>query len=387
MERPASVLQMLARYQEPVVFDEPLLTPDGVALGGHHRIVLERSGKFHYEGHARATGFPSFNFGVRALLDSGAGAPAVMAASGRVHGFNEPGDRESSWDQTDVNSLLTLHWLSFKGAKLKTDLNFDTDFFGTVGDVLTFVATLAGGALVAGPAGVCIVLGLHAAHAAGLDDEIGLGGLVGVAVAGGVLLVFGPSAIVAAIVAGAIAGVAVELAFKHRPMEPDEIAFANEVFIGTLPVEKILLTNMLGIGRRPFTMPTIGDKILVNLGDGFEDPIHYTGFGDGVPANPRKAGQLFIHELTHAWQIGATAFLSGLMCGAIANQSTTVGGNMSIYKYGPPDKTFSEFNLEQQASIVDDWFAGTTPEVNPKPKLEASTYFRYIRDNIRARVP
>jgi hypothetical protein len=310
-----------------------------------------------------------------------------MAASGRVHGTNEPGRRESSWDQTGVNSLLTLHWLSFKGAKLKTDLNFDTDFFGTVGDVLTFVATLAGGALVAGPAGVCIVLGLHAAHAAGLDDEIGLGGLVGVAVAGGVLLVFGPSAIVAAIVAGAIAGVAVELAFKHRPMKPDEIAFANEVFIGTLPVEKILLTNMLGIGRRPFTMPTIGDKILVNLGDGFEDPIHYTGFGDGVPANPQKAGQLFIHELTHAWQIGATSFLPGLMCSAIANQSTTLGGNMSIYHYGPPDKAFSEFNLEQQASIVDDWFAGTTPEDNPKPKLEASTYFRYIRDNIRARVP
>ena len=42
---------------------------------------------------------------------------------------------------------------------------------------------------------------------------------------------------------------------------------------------------MLGIDRRPFTIPSMGDTILVNLGAGFDDPIHYRGFGD-----PEKPG-------------------------------------------------------------------------------------------------
>ena len=209
--------------------------------------------------------------------------------------------------------------------------------------------------------------------------------------ASGVLVVFGPGAVVAAIVAGAAAGVAVELALKHRRLteRPEEVEFANLVFEGTLPVDRIVLTNMLGIGRRPFTMPSVGNTILVNLGEGFEDPTHYTGKGD--PDKPRKqaAGQLFIHELVHAWQIDVTHFLPGLMCDALLNQSTTLGGNMGVYDYGPPGRDFRRFNLEQQASIVDDWFGGSAPPTQPPPdkaRSETNPYFRYIRDNIRLRI-
>ena len=117
---------------------------------------------------------------------------------------------------------------------------------------------------------MCFVLGIHAADAIGLDEMAGTAGLVGVLVASGVLMVFGPSAIVAAIVAGAAAGVAIELALKHRKLtdRPEEVEFANRVFQGTLPVDRIVLTNMLGIGGRPFTIPSVGDTILVNLGRG-----------------------------------------------------------------------------------------------------------------------
>jgi hypothetical protein len=135
-------------------------------------------------------------------------------------------------------------------------------------------------------------------------------------------------------------------------------------------------------------MPSVGDTILVNLGEGFEDPTHYTGKGD--PDKPRKqaAGQLFIHELTHAWQIDVTHFLPGLMCDGLLNQSTTLAGDMGVYAYGPPGRDFRRFNLEQQASIVDDWFAGSGPPTQPvnKARSETSPYFRYIRDNIRHRI-
>jgi hypothetical protein len=45
VERPASVKEMLARYREPVVFDEALNTPDGVALGGHQTITGRQHGR------------------------------------------------------------------------------------------------------------------------------------------------------------------------------------------------------------------------------------------------------------------------------------------------------------------------------------------------------
>ena len=88
--------------------------------------------------------------------------------------------------------------------------------------------------------------------------------------------------------AGVAAGVTVELALKHRKLtdRPEEVDFANRVFQGTLPVDRIVLTNMLGIGGRPFTIPSVGNTILVNLGEGFDDPVHYEGKGD--PAKPRK---------------------------------------------------------------------------------------------------
>jgi hypothetical protein len=101
MDRPVSVKDLLVRYREPIVFDEPLLTPDGVALGGHHTITLERTGRCRHEGHMRATGFPSFRFGVRTVIDGGSSIPVVVVASGDVHGSNEFGDRESSWDQSE----------------------------------------------------------------------------------------------------------------------------------------------------------------------------------------------------------------------------------------------------------------------------------------------
>lgn len=395
--RPASVRDILVRYREPIVFDEPLVTADGVALGGHHTVTLERNGGFRHQGHMRATGFPSFTYGVRTVLANEAGVPAVVAASGRVHGTNEVGDRESSWDQTGREGLVEWHWASMKQARSETSINHDADFFGTVGDVLSFAGTLAAGGIVAGPAGVYLMLGIHAADAAGLDEGVGVGGLAGVAVAGGVLVIFGPTAIVPALVAGAAAGIAVEAAIRHSPMSDAQRAFAERVFGPTLPIDRITLTNMLGLGRRPFTIPSVGDTILVNLGAGFDDPENYDGFGDSENPNRQAPGQLFIHELAHAWQIEHATFLPGLICDAISTSSTTVGGDMGVYQYGDAGPNYADFNPEQQASIIDDWFAGSgkqgafgfgpIEEADPSIDENLNPYFRYIRDNIRNRIP
>lgn len=141
--RPASVRNLLARYSEPFVIDEPLDTPDGVALGGQHRITIERDGKFRHEGHLRATGEPSFTYGIRTVVDGSDGTPIVFAANGRVHGTLEFGDRESHWDHSGQDGLVALYWGRLKGARAHTDINRDSDFFGTVSDVFDFFASLA----------------------------------------------------------------------------------------------------------------------------------------------------------------------------------------------------------------------------------------------------
>jgi hypothetical protein len=44
LPRPASVRQLADLYVRDVVFDEPILTGDGVALGGHHTLTVRRDG-------------------------------------------------------------------------------------------------------------------------------------------------------------------------------------------------------------------------------------------------------------------------------------------------------------------------------------------------------
>ena len=389
MPRPASLRDLLARYALPVEFDAPLITPDGVPLGGHHSIRLERNGTYRYTGTVNASGFPSYDYGVRVTIGAESGSPAIVAASGHVSGTNETGDRKSSWDKSDTNNLLALRWIDFKNAQFNVEFIRDADLFGDIGDVLTFVGELIGGWAVSGASGVCIMLGIDAADATGIDEQVGIGGLVGVGVAAGTLVIFGQGAIVGALVAGAAAGIAVELALKHRQLTDAEFEFADKVFHGTLPRHRIVLTNMLGFERRPFTIPSLGDTILVNLGLGFDNPMTYPGFGDTDERIVLQApGQLFIHELTHAWQIDKGRFLPAWMCeelGALAK-------GKSGYVYGPAGGSFGDFNPEQQARMVDDWFAGSGRQLfdaanklmGPMVEDDRNPYFRYIRDNIRA---
>jgi hypothetical protein len=377
--RPASFRNVLARFRAPIVFDEPLVTPGGVALGGHHTITLERNGDCRHSGFMRATGFPSFTFGVRTVVRSDAG-PLLFSADGRVHGTNESGNRQSNFDIRDHNGLIALNWGKMHRARTETAINRSADFFGTLGDVLGFAGSLAAGAAVAGASGVCLVLGVRAADLAGA--QIGIAGLAGVTVTGGTLLVLGPGAIVPAIIAGAAAGAAAEIALRHRPMRADERAFADQVFKGSVPFERVQLTNMLGFGGRAFTMPSVGETILVNIGTALDDPVHHTGGGDPHVTEALAPGQLLIHELTHAWQIAHARFLPGLLCEMIPVAARRVGA-----AYGPPDQPFSEFNPEEEAFIVDDWFGGSGGQDRFEQMQEGNPYFRYIRDNIRARIP
>jgi hypothetical protein len=223
-------------------------------------------------------------------------------------------------------------------------------------------------------------------------EQLVLPGMVGILMAGAAAFVFGPVAMFPAFLVGAVATAAL---IKQRHLTDPEKVFVDRVFRGTLPVDRILLTNLVGLGDRPFTAPGPGGTILVNLGEGYADPINYTGNG-GTATGLNAPGQLLIHELTHAWQIGNESFTPEYYCRAVSTAVGTVGGDMSAYTYGPASGGWRSFGTEQQASIVDDWFAGRdTPDAGSRQRAyqpmdeedqtsNRNPYYRYIRDNIRA---
>jgi hypothetical protein len=314
----------------------------------------------------------------------------AFTAHGRVHGSNELGDNVFKWDKPGVSPILATEWEGVRRAQLNHQLDYDTDWFGAVGDVMSFLAQVVVLGTTFGAAGMAIVLAGEAADLVNLEQLV-LPGMIGILMAGGAAFIFGPIAMFPAFVVGAVTTAAL---VKQRHLLDHEKAFANKVFLGKLPMDRILLTNLVGLGNRPFTAPGPGGVILVNIGKGYENPVSYTGKG-GDKLGDNAPGQLLIHELTHAWQIGNESFTPEYYCRAVSTAAGTVGGDMSAYSYGPPGAGWRSFTTESQASIVDEWFAGTdnpdkgsrqakyppmdeddqTPDQNP--------YYRFIRDNIR----
>src|SRR6185312_8549288 len=95
----------------------------------------------------------------------------------------------------------------------------------------------------------------------------------------------------------------------HRGLHQNEIDFAKQVFDDTIPWDRVLLVDAVGWQGRPFTVPGMDQAFIINIGLGsyFADATKGTSPGNSIP------GYIFIHELTHVWQI-ANGSWQGLMC-------------------------------------------------------------------------
>jgi hypothetical protein len=195
--------------------------------------------------------------------------------------------------------------------------------------------------------------------------------LLGIVAAGAALYVSGPGALIPAFIAGSVAG---ELLIKQRHMTDAERAFAESVFGATLPSnDRIVLTNLTGIGGREFVCPNAIGQAIVNLGDAYGDPVNAQNSRYPMP------GKVFVHELTHVWQINNSSFVPGLVCEGIGNQ--LAGAD---YKPGDSGKPWGEYNLEQQGTIVDEWFApaGRGPQGFRGMRPE-HPFYRYVQVDVR----
>ena len=399
MERPVSLNALVAKIAslpESVPFHSTIVT--GTAMGGQVSITLNRNGSYRFRGFMRATGIPSFSFRVGAVVRSASGQVTVAAQhSGKVFGTDTPGDRQDNWDEviTDPQKtrLIRALWPDISGGTMVVSRSSElSGVLGTATDIVTDVAKFFVAAQTLGASlAICLVIGSELGDA-GVDVP-GMGGVVGLGIVAGSLFIWGPLAIGPAIILGVAAGAVVDAMVKIRRLSPSEEDVARDVFGDSLDFDRIRLTNLSGIDTRPFTIPTVDNTILINIGNSFDSPA------TAVFLNKPVEGQLLIHELTHAWQIQhaslETGYVPGWLCEGIREQ---VFIGTVAYNYGPPGPPWSSFHLEAQAHMVDEWFAGTGAQAppnplppgfqnRPDPKMNPdSPYFGYIDNNIRAGV-
>ncbi len=141
-----------------------------------------------------------------------------------------------------------------------------------------------------------------------------------------------------------------------RYLSKAEIAFARPVFRDSVPWSRIQLADDLGMGDIEYTW-----QRTVHVGR-----THYAGM-DASPGGR----SLLIHELTHVWQHEHGVHGSAYIAGSVAAQ--LLHGRDIAYRYFA-GRTWDDYNPEQQAMIVQDWYF--------KGQSTTSPLFRYIRDHI-----
>jgi hypothetical protein len=368
------------------------------ALDGTAKIIVDWDGSIRWFGDAHDSGADGYDFRVSAILvpnsgfEVGFGGKAIaLVHSGHVSGtLSLSGSRDYKWDgKISLPSGFSL--LSFEGAHFEVQLDYDSHILSTLESVANFIFKATVGAAVEIQLGAIVLVGV-------LVASIVPGGAK---IVGGVLWLAGPANTMYALLAEGIAS----LGSRTREIWPEEYNWANEkVFKGSLPPrEKLVLTDTIGGGGRPFTFPRFDGKITLNMGsESFDDPRLFneanSDFSDLDPAKIEDAekmarikkriyGRTFIHELVHACQIHHTindAFIAEAMSSQVC-----AAGSDSAYLYGQAGFDYTDLNPEQQAQVVSDWFTGIAqnPDDNTNHtgsgKDENSPYFRYIIENVR----
>jgi hypothetical protein len=378
------------RRTGPFEFSAPIVTGGLAALGGSVKVTLNPDGSVRWQGEATNSGIDSYDFGISAIVRAGSGRAVALAHSGSIpNRVPVVGDViRRSWDETrPAEALLAAQLGDFLNAQLVTNLEYSSDIGSALEEAAGWLLKFGAGTVLGPIAGAVIFVGVE------IGSLVSTGSLVsGARLVGDVLWMAGPANTLFAIVAEGIAA----LGSRTQTLSEDVYNWANnEVFLGSLPPrEKLVHTDTIGGGNRAFTFPRFDGKITLNLGpDGWPDPRNYHAprngvtysKGDRYPSQTVKYGEVIIHELVHACQIHHSSIDLTLLADALASKVCEATGN-SPYVYGPAGTDYSSYNLEQQAQIISDWFAGAVPtgsNQSSTPKDITSPYFRYVNENVR----
>ena len=358
---------------QPIVLTGTIETGGLAALGGSISVTINPDGSTRWQGHAHDSGADGYDFTIAAFVRAPAsGRIVAFVHSGSVGGTFTSGSRDNDWDEfRPANEDIARYFDDFAAANhLDSHLEYTSDIGSALEGMLNFIVKFAAGTILGTGVGAVIFVVVE------VGSLLGSGSLVpGARVVEGILWMAGPGNTLFALIAEGIASAG----SRTRDIEQEWYDWANnEVFNGCLPPRNsIVLTDTIGPGNRAFTFPRYDGKITMNMGpDAFDDPRNYE------VSSGRRVGEIFIHELVHACQIAHTRDLS-LMGEALSAKLCEAAG-ADPYLYGSADQDYTELNLEQQAQIVQDWFAGNKTPFGQTgiPKDRTSPFFHYFPDNV-----
>lgn len=183
----------------------------------------------------------------------------------------------------------------------------------------------------------------------------------------------------------------IRLPTKIRLMSSAEYDIVTSVFTDTIPYRiRILISDAAGASGRPFTIPTslISTIVGITVAEFIEgvpaamaagvlgyltsivNVAYIINAGEAYDTLTTKDVDLLVHETTHVWQGKNSIFALSYVFNSVYNQC--VLSNAYAYRLGDP---WSSYNVEQQASIVEDWYTGG--------HLTSGRAYGYITDNVR----
>lgn len=399
---PFSLGTVLGQVQSKT-FHADIETPDLEALGGSVDLTIFSDGNYHAHVHMHDSGITSYDFRVVIVFTAASDAahnPLVLAldTSGSVEGtdkttFTHAPNRDFDTDLNPTPSqILQQFWFLFQNGQLGVSKAYShagilgaaenaiKDYFVNVASLI-FGAAIVGLPPIAGAIYFSSMLG-------GLNVRfLGESGLVGLIASAGEYILAGPEAMFPVFVA---AGLVFELGGpSHRSMTQPERDFANQVFKGTIDFDKIVISDMVGLASRPFTVPGMDGSVIINIGLG----NYFTDLSKGVRSEDQgklPGGYYIIHELTHAWQIQNGSWQGYLCDEAIIYKDALTDNSLKLqYTYGSADGSWGDFSAEQKACIVADWFAGIWlfsrdhAGGDPRKAMDPSDpYFKFISGHI-----
>lgn len=350
-------------------------------LRGSLNVSAWSDGSYQVRGHIRNSGFDPHRFVSQAaivLRDGELALPAYHRGRADGSGSDLDPDRDHDWMQLGSEYMVEQYFASLVNAKML--LSFSNKNIGLGGGVTSLLNEVLGGFLIGalslspgvGQLAAAVGIGGEILELIGgdLGDVVPVEGLAGLVTAGGILFVLGPGALLPAVAAGVAVGAQV----KHREMRQDEADFAAAVFGATLPPpDQIVITNLHGFAGKLFVVP-YGGKILLNFGRFWDETLTATWPEERFD----EPGQLFVHELMHVWQIAhrSASFSGWVACGAL----TQAFGSKDEPS---PTASWDPLNIEQQAIIVDHWYARNHQSGLTSKDALADPYFHFIRDHVR----
>ncbi|MFW0796805.1 hypothetical protein AAFP30_23570 [Gordonia sp. CPCC 205515] len=165
---------------------------------------------------------------------------------------------------------------------------------------------------------------------------------------------------------------------RPRRLTTVEVALAQTVFGDDVDwLDAVRVVGVIGVNGRAFTLPGLGGRVYLGLGQHASAPAAASTRGYPSP------GQLLIHELVHAWQVREMGAVRYLRAGVAAQYRHARGAD--VYSVHDASMPWTAMTIEQQATVVDRWFGGqSSPAVRPR---DPRSPFRHHLETFRVRSP